>query len=391
MNLPAGHQSPTVFISYSHDSDTHKNHVLALADRLRTDGLDVIMDQYVIAPAEGWPRWMDRQIRDAAFVLLICTATYLSRINDQVESGTGRGALWEGHLIYQHLYNARAVNLKFIPVLLGESSDADIPFPLQSVPAYRADTESGYEELYRRVTNQPGAVKPELGQLRSLPFRNPSIPAMAGSSPGTPHPGRRYSSRRALVASLSAAAILCVGVYLWRHEDAQYKPTVYRVRVLVLNSEGVPVNNATVTSSTGGEPMKVEGGWLFVIPMENVPRNRTLTVYADLPSAYLHGAQDVLLGADQTVTAKVHLEMRASAQIRGTVWDESSRAVSGARVSVDGYGQEAVTTGPDGNFVLPAHKANGQDVLLHVDRTGYKPLHLLCQAGNAPVTLTLER
>ena len=35
-----------VFISYSHDSDAHKERVLELADRLRTDGLHVELDQF---------------------------------------------------------------------------------------------------------------------------------------------------------------------------------------------------------------------------------------------------------------------------------------------------------------------------------------------------------
>lgn len=37
----------TVFISYSHDSDTHCERVLALSERLRTDGIETLLDQYV--------------------------------------------------------------------------------------------------------------------------------------------------------------------------------------------------------------------------------------------------------------------------------------------------------------------------------------------------------
>ena len=70
-----------VFISYSHASPEHADRVLALADRLRRDGLDSILDQYILgSPAEGWPPWMDRQIRDADFVLMICTPTYHRRV-----------------------------------------------------------------------------------------------------------------------------------------------------------------------------------------------------------------------------------------------------------------------------------------------------------------------
>ena len=49
----------TVFISYSHDSEGHREKVLALSERLREDGIETILDQYVNgSPPEGWPRWM---------------------------------------------------------------------------------------------------------------------------------------------------------------------------------------------------------------------------------------------------------------------------------------------------------------------------------------------
>lgn len=36
---------PKVLISYSHDSPKHAQHVLELANRLRADGIDRIIDQ----------------------------------------------------------------------------------------------------------------------------------------------------------------------------------------------------------------------------------------------------------------------------------------------------------------------------------------------------------
>jgi SEFIR domain-containing protein len=38
---------PEVLISYSHDSPEHKDRVLQLAERLRGDGVEVQIDQYV--------------------------------------------------------------------------------------------------------------------------------------------------------------------------------------------------------------------------------------------------------------------------------------------------------------------------------------------------------
>ena len=73
-------EPPKVLISYSHDSAAHKQRVLALAERLRSDGVNAQLDQYVEgSPAEGWPRWMHSQLDQADFALLICTETYYRR------------------------------------------------------------------------------------------------------------------------------------------------------------------------------------------------------------------------------------------------------------------------------------------------------------------------
>src|SRR6516162_11655726 len=97
---------PRVFISYSHDSADHQDRVLELADRLRGDGIDAIIDQYVQSPPEGWPAWCEAEIRRARFVLMICTEIYLRRVSGEEEPGKGHGVLREARLIRQHLYDA---------------------------------------------------------------------------------------------------------------------------------------------------------------------------------------------------------------------------------------------------------------------------------------------
>jgi tetratricopeptide (TPR) repeat protein len=111
---------------------------------------------------------MDKQIRDADFVLMVCTETYYSRVMGEEEPGKGLGVRWEGNLIYQHIYNPGTVNHRFIPVLLESGELAHIPAPVQGASYYFAQTEEGYEELYRRLTKQPEHKKPELGKVRVL-------------------------------------------------------------------------------------------------------------------------------------------------------------------------------------------------------------------------------
>src|ERR1043165_4218125 len=164
-------ESPKVFISYTHDSLEHMDRVLSLADRLRAEGVDCRLDQYETSPPEGWPRWMNGQIEWADFVLVVCTEAYQRRFKGTEEAGKGLGAKWEGAIITQELYEAEAHNTKFIPMLFSREDTGNIPNLLRGATYYDLSTEEGYEELYRRLTNQPPVSKPELGTLRPMPHR----------------------------------------------------------------------------------------------------------------------------------------------------------------------------------------------------------------------------
>jgi SEFIR domain-containing protein len=180
--------APRVFLSYSHDSDEHADRVLALADALCDLGIDVILDRYVHpAPAEGWPRWMDRNIDEAQFVLMVCTATYRRRVLGQEEPGKGIGVRWIGSLIYNRIYHDKPSGSRFIPILLlPDSEPAHIPNSVQGHAYYRLATfdltDPGYEALYRYLTGQPATLKPELGTITILPPR-PRPQAVPGPLP----------------------------------------------------------------------------------------------------------------------------------------------------------------------------------------------------------------
>jgi len=163
--------SPRVFISYSHDSPEHQDRVLVLADRLRVEGVNASIDQYVQSPPEGWADWCETEIRKSDFVLMVCTETYLRRVNHEEEPGKGYGVLWEARLIRQHLYDQGSASGKFVPVIFGDGSSAHVPTPVKGASIHRVETAEGYERLYRLLTNQPFVRKPELGTLRRLPER----------------------------------------------------------------------------------------------------------------------------------------------------------------------------------------------------------------------------
>jgi hypothetical protein len=70
-----------VFISYSWDSDEHKAWVLSLANRLRGDGIDAILDQTHLGFGGRTPEFMERSVRDSRSVLVICTNGYKQRFD----------------------------------------------------------------------------------------------------------------------------------------------------------------------------------------------------------------------------------------------------------------------------------------------------------------------
>jgi CHASE2 domain-containing sensor protein len=174
--------APRILISYSHDDPAHCDRVLTLADRLRADGIDAVIDQYIQMPPEGWPAWCAAQIDAVDFVLMVCTETYLRRASRKEEPGVGHGVLWEGRLINQYLYDAGSVSAKFIPVLLTDGSDAHVPLPVKGGTIYRVETAEGYESLLRLLSDQPLIPMPPLGTPRSLPPRD----RRAGSGRGEP-------------------------------------------------------------------------------------------------------------------------------------------------------------------------------------------------------------
>src|SRR4051812_36262641 len=96
-----------------------------------------------------------------------------------------------------------------------------------------------------------------------------------------------------------------------------------------------------------------------------------LTVSASLDTAYLKGSEEVRLAGDSNPAVTIRLDRDKIATVRGVVLDRRGRSVAGARVSVAGYQDEAVVTQAGGNFVLPAHAAPTQKVLLRAEADGY--------------------
>lgn len=165
-------KSTKTFISYSHDNEQHSARVLALANQLRAQGVDAEIDQYEPRPPQGWSLWCEEQLRPESsdFVLVVCTETYLSRVEKRVPADEGLGVFWEGSVIRSYLYEEKSNN-RFLPVLFDPKDGAYIPRPLKDTTRYLlkafALSDPGYEALYRELTRQT-IDRPPLGEVVTL-------------------------------------------------------------------------------------------------------------------------------------------------------------------------------------------------------------------------------
>jgi hypothetical protein len=194
-----------VFISYSHETKQHNDSVLVLANHLCEDGIECEIDQYQSSPEKGWQTWMEDQIEESKYVLIICTDTYLRRFRKKEEEGKGKGVTWEGAIISTELYNSQGKNEKFIPVVFSDTGFNFIPSILQSATAYNLKDEIGYENLYRRLTDQHKTPCPKIGKKKEL---KPELPT-EGFKPNTLfnvpiHQNRFFTGREDILKELKA-------------------------------------------------------------------------------------------------------------------------------------------------------------------------------------------
>lgn len=172
--------SPRVFISYSHDSPQHIAAAIELADRLCREGVDATLDKYQPSPREGWPKWMERQIRQSSFVLVINSQNYKNKFDDDNSNSLGLGVKWESLLAIQRLYSNGTNNSNVIPIIFPPREPSCIIEPLRpyhyfspfgSLAPLQFD-EQEYQSLYRLLTGQPEYAKPPLGLVVPMPSRN---------------------------------------------------------------------------------------------------------------------------------------------------------------------------------------------------------------------------
>lgn len=153
-------KTPTVFISYAHESEALRASVKGLADWLSGCGCILLTDHAYAhrPPPEGWQAWMLGCIQQADTVLVVCTPKLKARYEKTAEPETGRGATFEGAIVTQHIYDNAMRNTKFFPILPDAGGhESDIPTTLKAWwNGHRFP--SGNEGIRRMVFDEPAGT-----------------------------------------------------------------------------------------------------------------------------------------------------------------------------------------------------------------------------------------
>ncbi len=171
---PGGRTPLRVFISYSHESEAHREAVRRLWSLLRECGIEAVLDLPAAAVRQDWTQWMCMQIREADYVLVIASPGYRRGGDGLAAPDDGRGVQFEAGLIRDMVFRDRAAGLrKVLPVLLPGATIDDVPQFLSpsSTDHYHVGdfTVTGAERLLRVLTSQPRDVDGPLGSLPVLP------------------------------------------------------------------------------------------------------------------------------------------------------------------------------------------------------------------------------
>ena len=173
--------SPSVFISYSHDSADHKDWVLQLATDLRNNGVDASLDRWDLAPGQDTTMYMQRGIAESDRVLLICTDAYV----DKSEAGVG-GVGYERLVVTAEVVESIDTK-KFVPLIRTNGRDNPVPKflgPRLYINFSEDDQYEGkLEELLRELHGAPAAEKPPLGDN---PFSGKLAPQPKKARPTSP-------------------------------------------------------------------------------------------------------------------------------------------------------------------------------------------------------------
>jgi hypothetical protein len=157
--------APNVFISYSWKPFLNKQKVLELAERLTSNRVHVIIDEWDLKEGQDKYQFMEQMVNNAEVkkVLLICNKEYAEKANGR-KGGVGVESL----IISDEIYK-QADQTKFIPIVFefDENGSPYLPSFVKSrifIDLSNDEiSEDNYEKLMRNIFDKPSSKRPPMG------------------------------------------------------------------------------------------------------------------------------------------------------------------------------------------------------------------------------------
>lgn len=165
-------ETPKIFISYSWTTPNHEDWVINLAERLVSDGVDVVIDKWNLKEGQDKFDFMESMVKspDIQNVLIILDKKYSEKA-EQRAGGVGT----ETQIISPKIYGDVSQE-KFIPIVAekDDNGNAYVPTFLESRIyidlSEQNNFEENYEKLLRNIFKRPAYSKPKLGKAPSYLF-----------------------------------------------------------------------------------------------------------------------------------------------------------------------------------------------------------------------------
>ncbi len=163
--MASSFDSPKVFISYSWKPIANKQKTIALAERLESEGVNVILDEWNLAEGQDKYQFMEQMVNDPEVkrVLIICNKEYSDKANSK-KGGVGIESL----IISDEVYS-KVDQKKFIPVIFERDAEGKEYVPTFIKSRIYIDLsndeifEEEYEKLMRNLFDKPASKKPPRG------------------------------------------------------------------------------------------------------------------------------------------------------------------------------------------------------------------------------------
>ncbi|MBL7854886.1 MAG: TIR domain-containing protein [Cyclobacteriaceae bacterium] len=164
--------TPKIFISYSWTTPNHEDWVINLAERLVSDGVDVVIDKWDLKEGHDKYTFMESMVRSIEIVkvLIVLDKKYTEKAN----SKTG-GVGTETQIISPKIYE-NVSQEKFIPIVTERDENGNPYMPTYLESRIYIDFSSqehfeiNYEALLRNIFKRPSFNKPKLGKAPSYLF-----------------------------------------------------------------------------------------------------------------------------------------------------------------------------------------------------------------------------